>query len=553
MCGLFVVLVAAGAFAASALAYYSGSIADGNAHAAVGTLRSPKSLTAAPGAGKVDLSWTSVIAPADGPVSYYVSRDGAPVGGSCGAPSSPIGGTSCTDSGLARGSYSYTVTAVWRSWTATGPPATPVTLTSGAASRIVLSGSTDDLPSGSTRELTATVEDSVGNTVSSGADSGIAISFQQADGSGSVSGTGSATASAGVASATVTGVIAGDVDVTATGTFSGLGQATSNTLGFTVTPGPADAAESTLMPVTSFIAADGTATQVLTVQAKDVNGNDETVGGGAVTIAQASGTGTIGPVADNGNGTYTATVTAPPMIGSGVFVATLDGSPVESGTASQTQATVDYVAGPAVGIVLSDEATRPSPDVSCSGSVGSIVCSSYDEGNGEEAAKVLTAAFMLVDQFGQPVTNTGPSIDIDLSASGWGEVDPSGAAALTIPTGASTTSASFTAARHDGNNKTLTVTATVHGTGETLTIVLSSDASPPAGKARGLPFVPDGETSSEKCQCNRFASSSPRTTSRSSTSSRSCSSRTRASAWLVGRATDGTQWCSPNRLRRTPW
>src|SRR5207253_33603 len=95
------------------------------------------------------------------------------------------------------------------------------------------------------------------------------------------------------------------------------------------------------------ITANGTATQVLTVQAKDANGNSLTSGGSTVTITRQSGTGTITAVADNSDGTYTATVTAPTATGSGVFVATLGGSAVKSGTASQTTATVTYTPGPA--------------------------------------------------------------------------------------------------------------------------------------------------------------------------------------------------------------
>src|ERR1019366_866227 len=79
--------------------------------------------------------------------------------------------------------------------------------------------------------------------------------------------------------------------------------------------------------------------------AKDANGNNLTSGGATVTITKLSGTGTIGSVTDNANGTYTATVTSPTATGSGVFVATLKSSPVQSGAGSQTQATVSYTAG----------------------------------------------------------------------------------------------------------------------------------------------------------------------------------------------------------------
>ncbi|MFZ4414045.1 MAG: invasin domain 3-containing protein, partial [Bacteroidales bacterium] len=105
---------------------------------------------------------------------------------------------------------------------------------------------------------------------------------------------------------------------------------------------------STLTPSTSTIIANGTSTQKLTVTAKDAYGNLIGGGGAVVTITKNSGTGTISSVTDVGDGTYTAWVTSPITIGSGTFVATLDGGQVKSGAATQTISTVNYVAGPAL-------------------------------------------------------------------------------------------------------------------------------------------------------------------------------------------------------------
>src|SRR5262249_33301177 len=115
---------------------------------------------------------------------------------------------------------------------------------------------------------------------------------------------------------------------------SGTGSQTTSTI--TYVAGAADATQATLTPTSATISANGTATQTLTVQAKDQFGNYETSGGSTVVISQQSGTGTIGSTTDNFDGTYTATVTAPASPGSGVFVATLGGNPVKSGTGSQT-------------------------------------------------------------------------------------------------------------------------------------------------------------------------------------------------------------------------
>ena len=48
----------------------------------------------------------------------------------------------------------------------------------GAASQIVLSGSTADLPSATSRTFTATIQDAAGNTVTTGADSTVSVDVQ---------------------------------------------------------------------------------------------------------------------------------------------------------------------------------------------------------------------------------------------------------------------------------------------------------------------------------------------------------------------------------------
>ena len=90
----------------------------------------------------------------------------------------------------------------------------------------------------------------------------------------------------------------------------------------------ADAAHSTVAPATASITADGTSTQVITVQARDVFNVNLPTGGSTVVISKSAGTGTMGSTTDTGNGTYTATVTSPTASGSGTFTATLGGTAV---------------------------------------------------------------------------------------------------------------------------------------------------------------------------------------------------------------------------------
>ena len=148
-----------------ALAYFI-STGAGTAGATVGALSAPTITAATPGAGTVSLSWSTVTAPASPAVTYYVTRAGGTVGGNC--PSSAATATtstSCTDSGLTKGTYTYTVTAVWQSWTATSA-SSQVTLASGAISKFVV-GAPVTATAGTPFSATITAEDAQSNTVTS--------------------------------------------------------------------------------------------------------------------------------------------------------------------------------------------------------------------------------------------------------------------------------------------------------------------------------------------------------------------------------------------------
>jgi len=108
------------ALAASTASWaFWGAQGSGAASGHVGTLQAPTITSALGGAESATVSWSSVTAPSSGAVEYYVSRDGSPAAGSCPTASAPSTATSCTDSGVSPGSHSYTVTAIWHSWTAT--------------------------------------------------------------------------------------------------------------------------------------------------------------------------------------------------------------------------------------------------------------------------------------------------------------------------------------------------------------------------------------------------------------------------------------------------
>src|SRR5205085_2436927 len=119
----------------------------------------------------------------------------------------------------------------------------------------------------------------------------------------------------GVVTFTVTSTTAGSPLFTADDTTDTT--TITQTAAVSFTPGLAAAANSTISPATATITANGTSTQVITVQAKDGNGNNLTAGGAVVSITKSAGTGAVGSTIDNSNGTYTAIVTSPTVTGSG--------------------------------------------------------------------------------------------------------------------------------------------------------------------------------------------------------------------------------------------
>jgi len=152
-----------------------------------------------------------------------------------------------------------------------------------------------------------------------------------------------------------------------------------------------------------------------------------------------------------------------------------------TGRTGATSGTFNISADEVAGIRLSN-ITPPYPDpaLKCSGAISAIVCLSIDEQNPNGGT--LTANLTLVDQFGNEV-KTGSIIGIDLVAVGDGDVTvngdkviPPGTAALSVLTGNSQTSLSFTLKRSNGNNKivTMTATASVNSTTQTLKVTLSS-------------------------------------------------------------------------------
>jgi len=135
------------------------STGDGNGTVVAATLAPPTAVSGSqtPGTGNVTVSWTA-SAGTLAPTGYYVYRTptGGPTQPACGtSQASLVTATACTDTGVALDSYTYTVVAVFHSWTSASAPSASVVV--GRAAQTVTFTSSPSSPTyGGTYTLTAT-------------------------------------------------------------------------------------------------------------------------------------------------------------------------------------------------------------------------------------------------------------------------------------------------------------------------------------------------------------------------------------------------------------
>jgi S-adenosylmethionine hydrolase len=156
-------MVALSLLIAGAFAYWSNT-GQANASAILATLSAPTISSATPGAQAVELTWSAVTPPASGTVEYFVARDGGAPSNGCPSSSSHSTVLSCTDTGMSIGTHEYTVTAVWRTWTATST-AKSVAVAFGPATHLQLEAASITPTAGEADNLTITAKDASNNTV----------------------------------------------------------------------------------------------------------------------------------------------------------------------------------------------------------------------------------------------------------------------------------------------------------------------------------------------------------------------------------------------------
>ena len=215
----------------------------------------------------------------------------------------------------------YVVTAV-SSQTTLAPVAATLIITAGAAvATTSILTAPASVASGSKITVVLQAEDGVSNPLTTG---GAAVAFSV------VSGTGSGSLGAvtdnhnGSYSASLTGVLAGTVSVRAK--LNGV--LLTSTASVTVTPGMPAAATSTLTSATSV--ASGLSIPA-TLQAVDAAGNNLKAGGATVafSVLRGGGSGSLGAVTDNSNGTYSVSFTGS-LAGLVTLQASLNGAQVTS-------------------------------------------------------------------------------------------------------------------------------------------------------------------------------------------------------------------------------
>lgn len=282
----------------------------------------------------------------------------------------------------------------------------------------------------STSTLTVTLLDAEGNTVS---DAGDVVGLTTTSGTlSAVTDNGDGTYSATLTSAVIAG--------SATVAFTVDGTPATVDASVEFTAGGASAVTSTIAAAPPAITADGTSTSTITVTVRDAQGNTVKDGAGIVVTTDA---GTIGAAVDNGDGTWSATLTSPTAVGSANVGFTVDA------TVSPNSTVVGFTAG---------AASAASSTISASPSAVTA-----------DGVSTSTVTVTLIDINGNPLSTSGGTVTMSSDA---------GALSNVTDNADGTYTAVLTSAVAAG---TATVTFTVNGTesANTATVVFTAGAADP--------------------------------------------------------------------------
>jgi uncharacterized repeat protein (TIGR01451 family) len=182
--------------------------------------------------------------------------------------------------------------------------------------------------------VTVRAVDTAGTTVTSFTGN-VSIAIGTNPGGGTLSGTTTVAAVAGVATFGNLSIERSGNGYTLTASATGLTSATS--AAFNINPGAPSGATSLITAAPASVPADGASTSTITVELRDAFGNRRVTGGPDVDLSATAGS--IGPVLDLGDGTYTASLTAPSSAAVATVTGTVNGAPITD-TATVTFTTV---------------------------------------------------------------------------------------------------------------------------------------------------------------------------------------------------------------------
>ena len=407
----------------------------GTAGGTAATLSPPTGVTAtaSAGTGTVRITWTQSAAPEGAPDDgFYVQRfEGATPSPACStSPASLTGAAACDDTAVGDGTYTYTVTTVFRSWTAQSVASAPVTVSSLHHLTVSAPGTAG---AGEPLNVIVTARTASGTRVAgyvgtvhfTSTDLRVTLpadyTFVPAD-------AGTRTFTDGLTFRT-----SGSQTVTAADTVQA---ALTATAGVTVSPAAATRLAFSQQPTSTT--AGATMAPAVTVRIEDGFGN--------LTTSTAG----VGLVVTGGTATLNGTTTRAGVAGLASFA---DLSVTKAGAYTLTATSAGLTAATSASFTISAAAASRLCVVAtmpvCSGGTLAVA------GGSSTSVRIW-----IIDQYGNVATATSP-LSIGLSVTG--DVDvPLPPTNVTIGSGLSTSS-SFSVTIRNGGKRSITVTATATG------------------------------------------------------------------------------------------
>lgn len=473
------VLAILGLFGGTAFAYFIAS-GSGKASGTVGSLGIPTGPTATAASPNVTVSWGAAFL-SNGSTfaqSYTVERytgAGIDLGAACGGSSilsssgtnSGAGNFHCTDT-PGSGTFKYTITATYNSWTNTSGFTNSVTVsttpTKLAFTTQPTSGQNIQATGTGTFSVSVAVEDTNGNVVT-GDSRSITLSISNNPSSGvlSCTNTGGLTvaASSGVAAFSGCSITKVGTGYTLTASSSPTLTAPANANSFNITAGSASKL-SVSAARTNPVAG---ATDALTITALDQNGNTATsyAGSKSLTFSGSSPIGTFNPTVSNNAATAVAFGTPENITFQGGVA-----SPNTTAATGQAEMTL-YKAGSA-SITVSDGTIGSSASPLAVNVDSAGVTLAFNPNPGNVAKNSMTTFTVSVpnDQYGNTFASlNGIVVNLSLSSTtnwGFGSSVGTGTKALTITSGPSGNTFSIA---ESGANKTAILSGTTTASGFT--------------------------------------------------------------------------------------